>query len=67
MTIDDLLSLPKEVQGELVNILTALHSTRYTGPITLHFHQGIPKTVQVPSPQIRLVDRPLNGSRAVSA
>lgn len=52
--IRDLLRLPKTVEADIAAALEAIYDTRYTGPITFHFKHGIAKTMQVPSPEIRL-------------
>lgn len=52
--IRQLLALPKSVESDLAAVLTALYEQRYTGPITFHFHHGVAKAIQVPSPEIRL-------------
>lgn len=54
MSIEQILALPKDVQSDIATVLELLYQQKYTGPITLHFHGGIARTVQIPSPQIRL-------------
>lgn len=54
VSVEDLLRLPKEVQANLVAVLEQLHRTKYTGPVTFHYHLGEPKTIQLLPPQIRL-------------
>lgn len=52
--IRDLLRLPKTVESDIASALEAIYETGYTGPITFHFKAGIARTIQVPSPEIRL-------------
>jgi hypothetical protein len=54
LTVDQLLALPKEIQSDLVTVLSLIYEQKFTGPVTLHCHLGIPKSIQVPPPQIRL-------------
>lgn len=56
LTVEDILKLPKEVRAQLVSVLSQLYETRYTGPVTFHYHLGVPKTLQLLPPQIRLDD-----------
>lgn len=56
LTVDDLLTLPKEVEAEWSAVTEAIHRLKFTGPITINCHLGVPKTVQIPPPQIRLKD-----------
>ena len=56
ITVDDLLRFPKEIRAELVSVMEQIYAAEYTGPVTFHFHLGIPKTVQLLPPQIRLTD-----------
>ena len=54
MSIEQLLALPKEVQSTIATVFELLYQQKYTGPITLHFHAGVARTAQIPSPQIKL-------------
>ena len=56
LTVEQILALPKEIQGDIVQIWTLIYERRFTGPVTINCHLGIPKTVQIPPPQIRLRD-----------
>lgn len=56
ITVEQILSLPKEIQSDLVTVFQMIYEKQFTGPVTIHCHLGIPKTVQVPPPQIRLAD-----------
>ncbi len=52
--IRELFCLPKVVDGHIADVFTAIYDQRYTGPVTFHCKNGVPKTVQVPAPEIRL-------------
>jgi hypothetical protein len=42
-------------QSTFPEVLIALHTQRYTGPVTLHLIHGVPTVVELPRPvQIRL-------------
>ena len=56
LTVDELLRLPKEIRSTLFSVMEQLHEARYTGPVTFHFHAGLPRTIQLLPPQIRLTD-----------
>jgi hypothetical protein len=56
MTVDELLTLPKELHAALSTVFTVLYQRKYTGPVTFHFRNGLPKKAQIPSPEICLID-----------
>ena len=56
LTVEQLLALPKEIRSDLASIFQMIYEKRFTGPVTINCHLGVPKTVQVPPPQIRLTD-----------
>jgi hypothetical protein len=41
-------------------VLEDLFRTRYTGTITLHFFNGMPRKVELPAPVIELVREPID-------
>jgi sugar phosphate isomerase/epimerase len=52
--LDQLLAPPRSVESDFSTLLQALHDRKYTGPITLHFHNGEAKIAQFDAPQIKL-------------
>lgn len=52
--LDTLLTPPRVDEVDLATLLAALHARSYTGSVTLHFHQGQPRTVEFDAPQLRL-------------
>ncbi len=56
LTVDDLLRLPKEVQSDLMTVMTLIYEQQFTGTIGLNCHLGVPKSITLPAPQIRLRD-----------
>lgn len=36
-------------RANFFDVLTVLHQNRYTGPVTLHFHEGKPLVAELPS------------------
>ena len=56
LTVEQLLTLPKEIQSDWMTVMTLIYERKFTGPVTVNCHLGVPKTVQVPPPQIRLSD-----------
>jgi len=58
MTVAQLLALPKEIQSDIATVFQLIYEQKFTGPLTFNCHLGVPKTVQVPPPQIRLTEKP---------
>ena len=56
LTVEQLLTLPKEMRSTIVEVWTMVHATRYTGPVTFHCKDGRPLTVQVLPPNIKLTE-----------
>lgn len=52
--IDQIVAPPREVEADLMTVLKHLYDRRYTGPITLHFHEGVAKKAELPAPKIKL-------------
>lgn len=52
--LDQLLAPPRELESDLATVLTHLFERKYTGPVTLHCHDGVPKVIELPAPKIRL-------------
>lgn len=52
--LDLLLRTPKDTESDLSTTFQALHERRYTGAITLHFRDGVPRVLELPAPQIKL-------------
>ena len=52
--LDQLLAPPREVESDLQTVLQHLWDRKYTGPVTLHCHDGVPKVIELPAPKIRL-------------
>lgn len=52
--LDQLLAPPRTVESDTAALFKVLGDRRYTGPITLHFCDGIPKIAELPAPQIKL-------------
>lgn len=52
--LDQLLAPPRTVESDLATLFQSLHDRKYTGPITLHFREGVPKVAEFVAPQIKL-------------
>lgn len=52
--LDQLLAPPRELHADLALLFTKLYERKYTGAITLHFHQGEAKVAEFPAPKISL-------------
>ena len=52
--LDQLLAPPREVESDFQTVMTHLFERKYTGPVTLHFHEGVAKKVELPAPKIKL-------------
>lgn len=46
---------PDDGTLSFAGVLQSLYDQRYTGPITIHFKDGKPSVLDLPSPKIRLV------------
>lgn len=52
--LDQLLTPPRELGSSIATLFQKLYDRKYTGPITLHFHQGEAKVAEFPAPKITL-------------
>lgn len=52
--LDQIMAPPREIDSDLQTVLQHLYERRYTGPITLHFKDGMAKRAELPAPKIRL-------------
>ncbi len=52
--LDQLLAPPRSIESDLATILKALHERRFTGKVSLHFSEGVPKIAEFVAPQIKL-------------
>jgi hypothetical protein len=44
----------RDESSDFATVIEALYSSKFTGPITIHFKDGKPSVVDLPSPKIRL-------------
>lgn len=52
--LDALLAPPRTIESCFPDLIQALYDRKYTGTITLHFSNGVPKVIELPAPQIKL-------------
>lgn len=52
--LDQLLAPPRSLESDLATVLQQLYDRKYTGQVTLHFSDGVPRVAQLPAPQIKL-------------
>ena len=52
--LDQLLAPPREIESDLATVMSHLFDRKYTGQVVLHYHDGVPKKVELPAPKIKL-------------
>lgn len=52
--LDQLFAPPRSLESDVASLLQVLYDRRYTGPITWHFLDGVPKLAEFPAPKIKL-------------